>query len=580
MVKEDSELAAVIANEIARIYSEDRIAFAISGQTDGISRLKEELVDQERIVSEERDTVERLREELDISGFDVAYQAGGDIDIENLRQLERTNVLLKIDLIARKTRWEQIKSVPRGERFKLVNSELIPDANLQNLMQAYLVAEQTYVRIKGRLGEAHPEFIAATESLAKIHEQLNNLLDGYEKSLEISYIEAQARAEELSTQLDVARSDQITDAQNKRRPFDEAFKKWTDEQNLLQTLRLTLRQREIDFHVPKRTIEVLNAAVAARQYSRPNWILNITLAFFVGISLGTGCAFLVEFFDTSFRSVDDLERRLQLPILGVVTKNLVLVGRDNYNGFESEPYRVIQTNLELASGGRNNSRVLVVQSAGPGEGKSTTLYNLASVMAMAGQRVLVIDSDLRRPSQHRLFELPRKAGLIDYLTGRMTIDEIVKKGPIENLSLITSGQGSHFSLSLLHGTQFSALLDAVRGRYDKVLLDSPPIIGISDSSVLASHADGVVLVVQHRRNPQSMTLRAKQILENVEGKILGAVLNQVPDSGDEDYNYYTSNYYYYSHKGEDGDSPDHESGDGSEDRLEFEESESTGAPKV
>jgi capsular exopolysaccharide synthesis family protein len=580
LAKEDTELAAVIANEVARVYAENRIAFAISGQTEGIERLKVELVKQEKTVSAQRDVVENLREELEISGFDIYAQSSGSIDIENLRQMERTSIALKMDMIARKTRWEQFRLVAREDRFKLVNSEMIPDPNLQNLMQAYLIAGQTYVRLKGRLGEAHPDFIGATESLKKIEEQLNNLLDGYEKSLEISYIESQARSEELSKQLELARTDQITDAQSKVRPFDEALQKLREEEKLLKTLRLTLRQREIDFQVPKRTIETLNSAVPSSRPDRPNWLLNISLAAIMGLSLGIGCAFLVEFFDTSFRSIEDLERRLQLPILGVISRNLVLVGQGNYNSFESEPYRVIQTNLELATGGRTQSKILVVQSAGPGEGKSTTLYNLASVMAMAGQRVLIIDSDLRRPSQHQLFELPRKPGLIDFLTDRLTLDEIIQETPLKNLSLVTSGQGSHFSLSLLHGKQLSVLLNAVRGRFDKILLDSPPVIGISDSSVLASHADGVVFIVQHRRNPQTMTLRAKQILENVDGTILGVVLNQVPDSGDEDYNYYTSNYYYYSHKGDAGDSPDHDDPDASGDRLEFEESESTDGAKV
>ena len=548
MVREDPELAAKIANDIARAYADDRIAFAVSGQTEGIAKLKEELQKQESEVSAQRDRVEKLREELGISGIDINNRAM-QLEIENLRQIERTLIHLKVDSIARKTRWERFKAVALQERFKLVNSELIPDTNIQNLMQAYLVAEQNHVRLKGRLGEAHPELVASSEGIKMIHSQLEDLLEGYEQSLEISYIEAQSRVEALEKELDRARLDQIVTAQSRLRPFEEAVERLHDEKNLYKTIKLTLRQREIDFQVPKRTIEILNAAIPPSRAFRPNWFINIGLALVVGSLLGIGVAFLVEFLDTSFRSVEDMERKLQLPILGVVTRKQVMVSEDNYNSSDAEPFRVIETNLELASG-EESGTIFVVQSAGPGEGKSTTLYNLASVMALSGQRVLVLDTDLRRPTQHRLFAIERHPGLIDYLKGARGTKEIIRTTSVPNLEVIACGEGTHFSLTILHGRKVVDLLTQLRGSYDKILLDSPPVIGISDSAILASMADGVIFIVQHRRNPQSMTMRARQILENVEGRIVGVVLNQVPQSGSEDYNYYTSNYYYYSHKKE------------------------------
>ena len=580
MVKGNRDKAAEIANEIARVYAEDRIKFATSAQTEGIVRLKQELLRQEVSVSQERDKVEKLRQELGISGVDLNAQTT-QLDIDNLRQLERTYIAVKVDSIARKTRWEQFKAVPVEERIRLINSELIPDVNLQNLMQAYMVAEQQHVRAKGRLGQAHPDFLAVENTLKKIHEQLLNQLIGFEKSLEISYIESRARTDEMKNQLKLARVDQILDAQSKMRPFEEAVDRLRDEENLLQTFRLTLRQREIDFQAPKRTIEMLNQAVPSLRPHKPNWLLNLFLAIFGGILLGVGAAFMVEFFDTSFRSIEDMERILQLPILGVISRKLILLEKNNFSSFEAEPYRVIQTNMELAREGKKGG-VLVVQSAGPGEGKSTTLYNLAVAMALTGQKVLVIDSDLRRPTQHHLFKAPKTPGLLDCLTGASQASEALVETQYPNLKLLPSGQGQHISLGLLHGKQMASLLNEYRRQFDKILLDSPPVIGISDSSLLASLADGVLFIVQHRRNPQTMTMRAKQIIENVNGQILGVVLNQVPDSGDEDYNYYTSNYYYYSHNKDPVPSvTSHPSIlDEEVESFEFEESEHTNLPKA
>ncbi len=171
MVKRNADKAAEIANEIARVYAEDRIKFATSAQTEGIERLNQELLRQEVAVTQERDKVEKLRQKLQIAGVDLNAQTTR-MDIDNLRQLERTYIAVKVDSIARKTRWEQFKAVPIEERIRLINSELIPDANLQNLMQAYMVADQQYVRVKGRLGQAHPDFVAVESTLKKIHAQL------------------------------------------------------------------------------------------------------------------------------------------------------------------------------------------------------------------------------------------------------------------------------------------------------------------------------------------------------------------------------------------------------------------------
>ena len=544
LVQEDPVLASILANAIAQAYADDRIEFATAGQTEAIQKLKEELQLQENVVSEQRDDIENLRKELQISGVGINSQTI-QLDIENLRQLERTLIALKVDAIARKTRFERFKAVPLNERYKLVNSELIPGSNIQNLMQAHLIADQNYTQMNRRLGEAHPDLMAAAENMVKIKDQLDTLLQGYEESLEISYFESQARVSELEKQLERARLDQIFSAESKVRPFEEAVTKLRDEENLYKTLKITLRQREIDFQVPKRTIEILNEAVPARRPSKPNWIVNIGLALIFGSVLGLGSAFLFDFLDTSFRSIEDMERTLQLPVLGVITKNQPLVTAENYNTFEAEPYRVIQTNLDL-SGSDEKSNVIIVQSAGPGEGKSTTIYNLASAMAYSGLKILLIDSDLHRPVQHNLMGAQRNPGLIDILKGEKKAKSIIQKTNVPKLDIITASHSAHFTLSVLHVKPILALLKEFRTRYDKIFLDSPPIIGISDASVLASVCDGIIFVVQHKRTTTSMSLRAQQILQNVEGSMLGLILNQVPDTGGEDYNYYTSNYSYYS----------------------------------
>lgn len=548
---QDAQLAADIANEIARTYSEDRIKLATSDQSEGLDKLRQALTAQEAVVSQQRDAVEKLRKDLNISGVDLNARYS-DMEIETLRQMQNSLIALSVDAIGRRTRWERFKSIPAEDRISLANSELIPDQNIQNLLQAYLIADQKVTQLKARLGEAHPDLISAVDNRAKIKEQLDAQLRGFESGLEIAYKEADARVAELKNQLAQAKVDQILSAREKMRPFEEAAQKLDDETRTLTTFKLTLRQREIDFQVPKKTIEILNTAEAARFPSRPNWSLNATLAVLFGSVLAVGVALLLEYFDTSFRNVTDVETRLMLHVLGVIPFQRTPLGGIGEDPAETEPYRVLHTNLNLALK-PGQSHALVLFSAGPGEGKSTTLHRLARLMASAGERVILIDSDLRRPTQHSLAGRPKAPGLSDLLIGKSDLDAVVQKGVAPGLDFLPSGGQPGFTLSLNYVNRLRELIASLRGRYDKIVFDSPPIIGVSDASVLASAVDGAVLLIQHRRNPQSMVLRAQQIVQGLKTPLVGVVLNQVPLHSGEDYGYYTNNYAYYSdHSGAKG----------------------------
>ncbi len=543
----DPALAAAIANDIGTVYAQDRIDVATSQQREGLAQLRKELENQERVVSTQRDLVEKLRKDLNISGIDLNARYS-DMEVETLRQMQNSLIALSVDAIGRKTRYERFKAIPSEDRVNLVNSELIQDPNIQNLLQAYFVADQNVTKLRSRLGENHPELITAVENRTKIKSQLDGQLRGYESALEISYKEAEARVAELKNQLSQAKVDQILSARDRMRPFEEAMQKLDDDTRVLSTTKLQLRQREIDFQVPKRTVEILDKAEPARRPSRPSWPLNLAFAFLFGGVLGVATAVLVEYFDTSFRNVAETESRLQRPVLGVIPENQEPLARRSgeEDPAELEPFRVLHTNLNLAIKTESRGRTLVMLSAGPGEGKSTTLLRLARAMALAGEKVLLIDSDLRRPTQHQLMDLRKEPGLADVLQGKATLENSIQREVQPNLDFLPCGASSSFTLTLLFVERLKAVIAQSREKYDRIVFDAPPIIGVSDSSVLASVIDDVILLVQHRRNPQSMVLRAQQIIEGLGKTVLGVVLNRVPKNSSEDYGYYTRNYAYYS----------------------------------
>jgi capsular exopolysaccharide synthesis family protein len=198
---------------------------------------------------------------------------------------------------------------------------------------------------------------------------------------------------------------------------------------------------------------------------------------------------------------------------------------------------------------------MTVVSGGAGEGKSTTIFNLATIFAQQGSRVLIVDSDLRRPSLHKLFNVTNSLGLTNYLLKQNKLEEVVQTTAVPSLDFLPSGKLPSSSMGILNSVAMRAFVEEAKSRYDFVFFDSPPIMGVSDAAILASEVDFAVLVVQYRKYPQQMTLRAKQMVEKVGGRLLGVVLNNINISQDSYYYYYSGYYYDYYSKSEESRAP-------------------------
>jgi capsular exopolysaccharide synthesis family protein len=314
---------------------------------------------------------------------------------------------------------------------------------------------------------------------------------------------------------------------------------------------LRIEQERIDATLPKKGIvEITDQAEPGVKPVSPNLTLNIALGIIVGLIVGVGLAFFIEYLDTSVKTIDDVERALQSPVLGVIPQNVGSLLQEGPESPHAEAYRVLRTNV-LFSRKRDDANSLTVVSGGAGEGKSTTIFNLSVVFAQNGERVLLVDSDLRRPSLHKLLSVSNSIGLTSYLLGQSTLEQVIQTTSIPTLDFLPSGKLPSSSLGILNSTQMKEFIREAKRRYDFVFFDSPPIMGVSDASILASEVDLAVLVIQYRKYPQAMTLRAKQMVEKVGGTLLGVVLNNINISQDSYYYYYSGYYYdYYSKREE------------------------------
>ena len=242
--------------------------------------------------------------------------------------------------------------------------------------------------------------------------------------------------------------------------------------------------------------------------------------------------------------MDDVESLLGVPVLAIIPKNIRLLHKEPGDTPDAEAYRILRTNIEF-NRKSPEANTISVASGGPGEGKSTTLANLAFISAQGGYSTLIVDADLRRPVQHGIWELSNKIGLTNYLTTEMRLEEVILPTSVENLSLLPSGMLPSDAVGILNSQRMSDLIAELKTRYDIVFFDSPPMLGVSDASVLASEVDQTIIVVQHRRFPRAMLTRVKQAILGVGGTVLGVVLNNVDLKHDQNYYYYTNYYGYY-----------------------------------
>jgi capsular exopolysaccharide synthesis family protein len=305
---------------------------------------------------------------------------------------------------------------------------------------------------------------------------------------------------------------------------------------------------------------IIQPAKVAHHPVRPNHLRDALFGVIIGLALGIGAAFLRDYADDSIRGPEDLERQAGAPLLGVVphvtskasggktpregTQFLVSVADPKAPATES--YRTLRTNLLFVSVGGPVRRLLIASPV-KGEGKSTTAANLATVMALAGQRVLLIGADLRRPSIHRFFGLSNRVGLSSVLSGQATLLEAIQDPGVKGLRVMSGGPVPPNPAELLGSVAMKQLLEQAGEAADWVILDGPPVLGLADASVLATLSEAVLVVVNEATNRRVLA-HARDQLAKVRSRVVGAVLNNFGPATSyyyyADYYAYTSTYYY------------------------------------
>ena len=548
---EDQKRSAEIANEIANVYRDRRLVAKRREIQHAIDAMSNEVRKQQERVEEAEGELERIRQERGIALIGRG-QMGIRVEATRLNMLENERSSARVEMLVRKARMDQLEGL-EGSKLMDAAASIVQDPTLLGIRQQ-LIDSQVSLQLmiqNGVMGENHPDVMRLKGAVGELQRQLASALEGLKAGIKADYEVARQKYEALDEELaEIKTSDIVSEGENFL-PFDRAERNVSIQRDILTALRARITQTGIEVEVPRTTVDIIEEAEPPERPSSPLVVLNIFLSVILGLMAGTGLAFFVEYLDVSIKTVDEVEKYLGLPVLAVIPQQSRPLTEAGQSSGQGEAYRALRTSLALLAR-EGKQKIFTVISGGVGEGKSTTLFNLAYVCAEQGSKVLIVDSDLRRPVQHKMVGLANRTGMVNVLTDELKIEDVVQETGVPNLWLMPSGRLRRGSLGIMNNARLRAMLDILKERYDFVLLDSPPILGVTDAAILASEADGVLLVVQYRKYPKIISLRAKRMIENAGGHLMGAVLNNINIMRDDYYYYYhyTTKKYYGSTKHE------------------------------
>ncbi len=545
----DKQLAADIANTIAITYRDKRIEELRKNMDTTLAEMKDELKTKREEMGQLFLEASRIRQEDNITDPDPesansVLSISAEPVTRGLEQLVVEKRALVDQLRNQLSRIDQLKPEELMEALRMLN---IIDQTVEktiSLLQDAKAEEAKF--LSAGLGENHPRMKSLRAQREVYTKILSDALDGIRRSQKTKVGIEEATLKTYEEQMEARRKVQIVEKTTTNR-YVEKKSAYLMTKQLLLTIEQRYSAARFDNMISQVPVKIWQRALPGLYPEKPSVILYMILAAALGILAGIGLAFFIEYLDTSVKTVDDIEKHLGLPVLAVIPTDIMILLQQKRDTADAEAYRILKGNIELNLPDHGSNTYTLV-SGGPGEGKSTTLSNLAYIYAKGGANVLVVDADLRRPSQHRLFEVDNSVGLVDYLHGRKTLEEITKPSRLDNLSLIPSGNLSMEDVGILNGPRMSELIRQLKQHYDVVFFDSPPILGVSDASILVSEVDNTIMVVQYRRFPRNMLQRVKSTVLHVGGNLIGVVLNNVDIHQDDSYRYYSNYKDYYGPK--------------------------------
>lgn len=476
------------------------------------------------------------------------------ITIENKATLVPERLAaLNAELGKAETRENEIRAVyDKIKQLGLDGAESVPDIIINPtykiLKEEIIKAEQNIMELSNKFGDRHPSMIKARADLRILVERKNEEVRRGIRTIENNYEISRSNVAGIRESLERTKLE-ASDLNEKFIQYNILKRDVETNRQLYDALVSKMKEKQITEQSQGVEIFVVDPAKVPDKKSKPDFMKNMLLSIVLGLFGGTGIAFFLEYLDDRVKTSEDVEEITGVPVLGSISqfqgKDISIEGVTirEPNSIISEGYRTIRASLMLSHADSPPKSILVTSMA-PDEGKTSTVYNLAVSLAQNDKKVIIVDCDLRRPSIHRVVDFPNVSGLSGYLSGTSELLEI-QKGHFSGLDILASGPVPPNPSELLGSQRFTRLIAYLTSKYDYVLIDSPPILAVSDTLIISRQVEGTILIARSGKTRYDALVKGIKRLNDVNSKLLGIVVNAV-NLKIHGYDYSAGGYYYYS----------------------------------
>jgi succinoglycan biosynthesis transport protein ExoP len=558
----DQQIAAAVANTVAEVFIKQNYEAKTEKFTTASGWLDRSTRELKAKVQEAEQALANYTREHNI----FSTEGKETLTTDKLSRLHEQVMRAETDRMLKQSLYEEVKM---GRVAQLPEAFADPkSADLQKQFQELAV---NLADLETRYGPENPQIIQVKQRMAAIQEQINQSRSTLADRLKADYERAVRDEQSLKAALEKAKGEAVQ--QNQAAIQFNILKQDVDTANKLYTEFLqNTNQANLQVAEQHNNVRVISPARVPKTPISPARMRTIVIGFLLAFSAGIGLALFLEYIDNTIKTIEDVSRYVQLPALSVIPPIGAAIPRKllsaktarkpkslpaNINGAEiengrawqlvapdsrssaAEAYRILRTSVLLSSAGKPPKTILIT-SGQPGEGKTTTAVNTAISLSQLGASVLVIDCDMRKPSAHKILGVDNLRGLSTYLSRNIGVDGLIHKLQMPNLSLLPCGPIPPNPAELISSEKMKRLLTDMADRYDHIILDSPPLMNVTDPVILSTMVDGVILVVHGGKSTRDVVRRARHDLDAVNAKVFGVVLNNV-DLRREGYD----NYYYY-----------------------------------